>query len=266
MDVLVRQRANPSLTNLLLQTLDHGTQTGGPVRAQQILHFGRLGMQQQCTRQAIAGHDEFLACLHPLPDLARLVTQPLRSACIDKADGSPRPDRSRLALTPHDFSRTSSISSEHDKLNRMKTARKPTESSRRIAPPAMSVNIDPLVEVVQRHVKLTPQATRLIKSEFAQLFQNPTISGSTRKPTTIKSEPATDPVLTTQEAADLVGVSRPYIVARIEAGDIPLHQQVGNQRRVLQSAVLAWHRQEQTRRRKALGQLGADLDSEIFAG
>jgi hypothetical protein len=58
----------------------------------------------------------------------------------------------------------------------------------------------------------------------------------------------------------------PYIVARIEAGDIPLHQQVGNQRRVLQSAVLAWHRQEQTRRRKALGHLGADLDDEIFAG
>jgi len=150
----------------------------------------------------------------------------------------------------------------------MKTARKPTEAPQRIAHPALSVNIDidPLVEVVRRHVKLTPQATRLIKGEFAQLFQHPTISGSTRKTTTTKSEPATDPVLSTQEAADLVGVSRPYIVARIEAGDIPLHQQVGNQRRVLQSAVLAWHRKEQTRRRKALGQLGADLDNEIFAG
>jgi len=149
----------------------------------------------------------------------------------------------------------------------MKTARKLTEA-RRIAPPALSVNIDidPLVEVVRRHVKLSPQATRLIKGEFAQLFQNPTISGSTRKTTTAKPGLATDPVLSTQEAAGLVNVSRPYIVARIEAGDIPLHQQVGNQRRVLKSAVLAWHRQEQTRRRKALGQLGADLDSEIFAG
>ena len=150
----------------------------------------------------------------------------------------------------------------------MKTARKPTETPHGIAPPALSVNIDidPLVEVVRRHVKLTPQATRLIKGEFAQLFRNPTISGSTRKATTTKSEPAADVVLSTQDAADLVGVSRPYIVARIEAGDIPLHQQVGNQRRVLQSAVLAWHRQEQARRRKALGQLGADLDDEIFAG
>ena len=147
----------------------------------------------------------------------------------------------------------------------MKTARKPTETPQRIGPPALSVNIDiaPLLEVVRRHVKLTPQATRLIKGEFAQLFQSPSIS-STRKSATNKSEPATDPVLSTQEAADLVGVSRPYIVARIEAGDIPLHQQVGNQRRLLQSAVLAWHRREQIRGRKALGQLGADLDSEIF--
>ncbi|MBA3591089.1 excisionase family DNA-binding protein [Methylibium sp.] len=150
----------------------------------------------------------------------------------------------------------------------MKTARKPIEAASRIAPPALSVNIDidPLVEAVRRHVKLTPQATRLIKGEFAQLFQHPAISGSIRKTSVTKSEPAADSVLTTQEAADLVGVSRPYIVARIEAGDIPLHQQVGNQRRVLKSAVLAWHRQEQTRRRKALGQLGTDLDSEIFAG
>ena len=150
----------------------------------------------------------------------------------------------------------------------MKAARKPTETPQRITPPALSVNIDidPLVEVVRRHVKLTPRAIRLIKGELAQIFRNPTISGSTRKATTTKSEPAADAVLSTQDAADLIGVSRPYIVARIEAGDIPLHQQVGNQRRVLRSTVLAWHRQEQARRRKALGQLGADLASEIFAG
>lgn len=150
----------------------------------------------------------------------------------------------------------------------MRTARKPTEAPERIASPALSVNIDldPLVEVVGRHVKLTPKTTRLIKDEFAQLFQNPMISGSTRKAVAAKPPLATDLVLTTQEAADLVGVSRPYIVARIEAGDIPLHQQVGNQRRVLKSAVLVWHRREQTRRRKALVRLGADLDTEIFAG
>jgi excisionase family DNA binding protein len=150
----------------------------------------------------------------------------------------------------------------------MKSARKTTESKRRVAPLALSVNVDLdlLVEVVRRHVKLTAQATRLIKGEFAQLFQIPAISASARENVTARPEPAARHILTTQEAADLVGASRPYIVARIEAGDIPLHQQVGNQRRVLRSAVLVWHRQEQTRRRNALGQLGADLDIEILSG
>jgi excisionase family DNA binding protein len=150
----------------------------------------------------------------------------------------------------------------------MKTARKPIETAPSHTAPALSVSvdIDPLVEIVRRHVSLTPRATRLIKGDFARLFQHPVISGSTRKATAARSESKTDSVLTTQEAADLVAVSRPYIVARIEAGDIALHQQVGNQRRVLKSVVLAWHRREQIRRSKALGQLGADLDNEIFTG
>lgn len=150
----------------------------------------------------------------------------------------------------------------------MKTARKTTESKRRVAPLALSVNVDLdlLVEVVRRHVKLTAQATRLIKGEFAQLFQIPAISASARENATAPPELAADQILTIQEAADLVGVSRSYVVARIEAGDIPLHQQVGKQRRVLRSAVVVWHHHEQTRRRKALGQLGADLECEILSG
>jgi excisionase family DNA binding protein len=129
----------------------------------------------------------------------------------------------------------------------------------------VTVEVDPLLDVVRRHVHLTPSLAKVIKGDFMRLFQNPALAPA---PATAKPEPTadTDPVISTQEAADLVGVSRPYLVARIEAGDIPLHQQVGNQRRVLKSAVLAWHRREQTRRRRALGQLGADLDSEIFAG
>jgi excisionase family DNA binding protein len=130
----------------------------------------------------------------------------------------------------------------------------------------VNIDVDLLVEVVQRHVKLTSQATRLIRGELAQLFRIPAFSGIARRKTAARLEPAADHVLSTQEAAALVGVSRPYIVARIEAGDIPLHQQVGNQRRVLRSAVMVWHRQEQVRRRNALGKLGADLDREIFAG
>lgn len=150
----------------------------------------------------------------------------------------------------------------------MRAPRKSVEAGRHLPPPPLTVNIDldPLVEVVRRHVKLSAQATRLIKGDFARLFQTAKVSGRSAKTPSTEREAATDPVLSTQAAADLVGVSRPYLVARIEAGDILLHQQVGNQRRVLRSAVLAWHRREQTRRRKALGQLGANLDQEIFPG
>ena len=129
----------------------------------------------------------------------------------------------------------------------------------------VTVEVDPLLDVVRRHVHLTPSLAKVIKRDFMRLFQNPALAPA---PAAAKSEPTadTDAIISTQEAADLVGVSRPYLVARIEAGDSPLHQQVGNQRRVLKSDVLAWHRREQARRRRALGQLGTDLDSETFAG
>jgi excisionase family DNA binding protein len=164
-------------------------------------------------------------------------------------------------------SHASRISSKSARLLHMKTARKSVEPRKHAPVPALtvSIEIDPLVEVVRRHVKLSPQVTRLIRGDFAKLFHVPTVRGNA-KAAPDKHQVSTDSVLSTQEAADLVGVSRPYIVARIEAGDIPLHQQVGNQRRVLKSAVQAWHRREQTSRRRALGQLGADLDGEIFAG
>lgn len=148
----------------------------------------------------------------------------------------------------------------------MKRTRKSAAASRGPASPTLiiKVEIDPLVAVVSRHVKLSPRARRLIENDLTQLFRNPALAQSDRHRPADRTDRA-DPVLTTQEAANLVGVSRPYIVARIESGDIALHQQVGNQRRVLKSAVEAWHRREQTRRRRALGKLGADLDDEIFA-
>ena len=148
----------------------------------------------------------------------------------------------------------------------MKAARRTTETGKPSASPALtvSIEIDPLVEVVRRHVKLSARATRLIEGEFARLLSSPTVRCASRNGSAAPARNA-DTVLSTQEAADLVGVSRPCIVARIEAGDIPLHQQVGNQRRVLKSAVETWHLREQTQRRRALGQLGAELDDEIFS-
>jgi len=107
--------------------------------------------------------------------------------------------------------------------------RRPSASTYRAQPLAAAHSSD-------EHVKLSAQATRLIEGDFARLLRNPAVRGANRKRSAAPSR-NNDAVLGTQDAADLVGMSRPYIVARIEAGDIPLHQQVGNQRRVLKSAV-----------------------------
>ncbi len=164
------------------------------------------------------------------------------------------------------------------KLARMKSTNKPlplvraparrglvTSKAAPMSALTVSIEVDPLIDVVRRHVKLSPQVAKVLKGDFVRLFQNPAL-GTAKPVRRAGVESPADPVLSTQEAADLVGVSRPYIVARIVAGDIPLHQQIGNQRRVRKSAVVDWHQREQARRRRALGQLGADLDSEIFAG
>jgi len=145
------------------------------------------------------------------------------------------------------------------------------KSKRTVAGSALSVSVkvDPLVDIVRQHVHdISPAAVRAIKLEFIKAFQvtMPMPAERASRPKRAAAAEAADPVLSSQEAADLVGVSRPYMVARIDAGDVALHQQVGNQRRVLRSSVLAWQKKEQARRRRALTQLGASLDDEIFSG
>jgi len=70
--------------------------------------------------------------------------------------------------------------------------------------------------------------------------------------------------LTTQEAADFLNVSRPFLVARLEAGEIPFHR-VGTHRRVRFEDVVRYKDHIDQQRHKALEKLG-ELDQELGLG
>lgn len=71
-----------------------------------------------------------------------------------------------------------------------------------------------------------------------------------------------DAELTTQQAAELLNVSRPYVVHLIETAQLP-HRKVGTRRRVRFVDVMAYKKRDEDRRRRVLADLSAqaqDLD------
>jgi excisionase family DNA binding protein len=66
-----------------------------------------------------------------------------------------------------------------------------------------------------------------------------------------------DDAMTTQEAADLLNVSRPHLVKLLETGQIPQLPRAGRHRRVARTAVLKYKRGQQAQRESALKELAA---------
>ena len=117
-------------------------------------------------------------------------------------------------------------------------------SSRRLAP-FQNHNLNVRLAETGELVELPAAAVRLLVDLLAAMAEGNAV---TLLP--IHAE------LTTQQAADLLGVSRPFLIQQMEAGVIP-YRKVGTHRRVLFSDTMRYKHEIDRQRHEALDELAA---------
>jgi excisionase family DNA binding protein len=104
--------------------------------------------------------------------------------------------------------------------------------------------IEPIAEVGEHDALVIPRATAVL---FAQILE---ILAKGHGVQIIPKEVE----LTTQQAADMLNVSRPYLISLLESGQIPCRK-VGRHRRITFDALMEYKRQDDLERRNAADDL-----------
>ena len=123
-----------------------------------------------------------------------------------------------------------------------------TQSQRELAPYLVLDTDVQKIQIVDQHqqshvIELPTAALRMLLNILTELSE-----GNAVKIVPIHAE------LTTQEAADLLNVSRPHVVKLLEQGHIKFHK-VGKHRRVLYADVLAYQQQQKQNSIEAMSEL-----------
>jgi len=117
-------------------------------------------------------------------------------------------------------------------------------SSRRLAP-FLNRNLKVRIAETKEQVELPAVAVRLLVDLLSAMAE-----GNAVTLIPIHAE------LTTQQAADLLNVSRPFLIRQLEDGVIP-HRKVGTHRRVMFSDLMEYKHKTDSDRHDALDELAA---------
>ncbi|MEY4531456.1 MAG: hypothetical protein RLZZ156_2177 [Deinococcota bacterium] len=109
------------------------------------------------------------------------------------------------------------------------------------------------VQIASKTMRLPPVAVRLLERILSELAE-----GNAVAVTPIQPE------ISTQEAADILNVSRPYLIGLLEKNTIP-HRKIGTHRRVPLKALLEYKAKQKAKAEQAMQEL-ADLSQELGLG